>query len=102
MKTLLYEFKCTDADDDGIFYDTPFGEIDSTEFAQFIDDIEQYTISLKELKTRYSLNNDIKSIIHEAESEWLEIYDPSNDPDSQFGNYVVLFDGDIHYIYSIH
>ena len=94
---LYYEFKCTDADEDGIFYDTCFGEIDSTEFAQFIDDMENYEISKKEFKDKFTLTKSINKIINNPESEeWLEFYDKSEED-----GYVVIFDGDIHYIYSV-
>ena len=91
------EFKCTDADEDGIFYDTCFGEIDSTEFAQFIDDMENYEISEEEFKDKFTLTKSINKIINNPESEeWLEFYDKSEED-----GYVVIFDGDIHYIYSV-
>ena len=94
---LYYEFKCTDADEDGIFYDTCFGEIDSTEFAQFIDDMENYEISEEEFKDKFTLTKSINKIINNPESEeWLEFYDKSEED-----GYVVIFDGDIHYIYSV-
>lgn len=94
---LYYEFKCTDADEDGIFYDTCFGEIDSSEFAQFIDDMENYEISEEEFKDKFTLTKSINKIINNPESEeWLEFYDKSEED-----GYVVIFDGDIHYIYSV-
>jgi hypothetical protein len=94
---LYYEFKCTDADMDGIFHDTCFGEIDSTEFAQFIDDIENYEISEEEFKDKFTLTKSINKIISNPESkEWLEFYDKSEE-----AGLVVIFDGDIHYIYSV-
>ena len=94
---LYYEFKCTDADRDGIFYDTCFGEIDSTEFAQFINDMENYEISEEEFKDKFTLTKSINKIINNPESEeWLEFYDKSEED-----GYVVIFDGDIHYIYSV-
>ena len=94
---LHYEFKCTDADEDGIFYDTCFGDIDTTEFAQFIDDMENYEISKKEFKDKFNLTKSINKIINNPESEeWIEFYDKSKED-----GYVVIFDGDIHYIYSV-
>ena len=94
---LYYEFKCTDADMDGIFHDTCFGEIDSTEFAQFIDDMENYEISEEEFKDKFTLTKSINKIISNPESkEWLEFYDKSEE-----AGLVVIFDGDIHYIYSV-
>lgn len=95
-KDLHYEFKCTDADEDGIFYDTCFGEIDSTEFAQFIDDMENYKISHKNFKDKFNTTKSINKIINNADNEWLEFYDKSEED-----GYVVIFDGDIHYVYSV-
>ena len=94
---LYYEFKCTDADEDGIFYDTCFGEIDTTEFSQIIDDMENYEISKEKFKDKFTLTKSINKIINNPESEeWLEFYDKSDED-----GYVVIFDGDIHYIYSV-
>ena len=40
VKALHYEFKCTDADEDGVFEYTPWGSIDTNEFQQFISHME--------------------------------------------------------------
>jgi hypothetical protein len=93
---LYYEFKCTDADENGVFYDTCFGDIDTTEFAQFIDDMEDYRISQEEFENKFNLSIMDYEIINNAEKEWLEFYDKSDE-----AGYVVIFDGDTHYIYSI-
>lgn len=99
-KTLEYEFKCTDADEDGIFYHTPFGEIDSTEFAQFIGEMENFKTKRAEFENKFILDDNIKKIIKNTEQQYLEFYDASNSPDSDFFGFVVIFDGDVHYIYS--
>lgn len=86
---LNYEFKCTDCDRDGIFHNTPFGTIDSTEFAQIIDRIEQYPIS-RETFLEYDV------ILPEH-------IDIDNIETFKYKDYVVVYDveSDIHYIYSI-
>lgn len=101
LKHLNYEFKCDDADMDGCFYHTPFGEIDTTEFAQFIDEMENYQITQEEFEKKFESNNKIENIIKNAEPEYLEFYDGSLNDKSKFYNFVVVFDGDIHYIFSV-
>lgn len=86
---LIYQFKCTDCDRDGIFHNTSFGTIDSTEFAQIIDKIEQYPIP-KETFLEYDV------ILPEG-------IDIDNIETFKYKDYVVVYDfeSDIHYIYSI-
>ena len=46
---------------------------------------------------KFTLTKSINKIINNPESEeWLEFYDKSEED-----GYVVIFDGDIHYIYSV-
>ena len=96
-RRLEHSFKCTDADEVGIFPEDlcPFGEIDTDEFAQFIGQMEQFPITVEQFKNHFILPK----------------FDPmSNElrknPDIQIladiknnGKYVVIFDGDVHYIY---
>jgi len=96
-KRLAYSFKCTDADEDGIFPEgsCPFGEIDTNEFAHFIGIMEEFPITVKQFKDHYELPK-FDPILNELRKN----------PDVQIladiqgnGKYVVIFDGDIHYIY---
>jgi hypothetical protein len=92
---LHYIFKCSDADEDGIFSDdvSPFGEMDTNEFSQFIQHVEDYEIPMAEFVIKFNLPKDDK-VIENASANYLQFYD-----DSDNGGYVVVFDGDIHYIY---
>lgn len=85
---LRYEFKCTDCDRNGFFYDTIFGDIDSTEFAQIIDRIEENPIEIKDFEYNVEYPSDILN-------KDIEIF--------RLNNIVVIYDidKDIHYIYTI-
>ena len=93
---LNYEFKCTDADEDGIFSDTCFGEIDTDEFAQFIGDMEDYEITYDEFINKFNISKKIKNILNGVEKKWLQFYDKSDED-----GYVVVFDSNVHYIFSV-
>lgn len=96
-KQLHYEFKCTDADIDGIFSadDCPLGEIDTNEFSNFIGHMEKFEISKREFEKKFKLPIG-DNILMENVPEDLQFYD-----DSDKGTYVIIFDSDIHFIYSI-
>ena len=94
LKRLEYHFKCTDADNDGIFEDTPFGTIDTDEFSQFISSIEKREISLDFFKNNFILPEDDENLKKEEDDRYtLNFYFD--------GKWVVIFDGDTHYVYSI-
>jgi len=89
---LFYNFKCTDADEDGIFEDTPFGTIDTNEFSQFISGIEEHEISFEDFKERFILPKNDNVLEQSGEYTYSFYFD---------GKWVVIFDGDTHFIYSI-
>ncbi len=94
---LHYEFKCNDADEDGIFSadDCLFGEIDSTEFAQFIEQMEEHEITRDQFEAKFNLPKGDTVIIN-ANPQYLQFYDNSAN-----NRIVVVYDGDIHFMYSI-
>lgn len=91
---LHFSFKCTDADEDGVFLDTPWGEIDTNDFSQFIQHMENYEITRTEFDDRFELPN--YSVIENAIPKYLQFYD-----DSEKSGFVVVFDGDTHFIYKV-
>lgn len=95
-KQLYYEFKCTDADEDGIFSadECPLGEIDTNEFANFIGHMEKFEITREQFEQKFNLPVG-DNVLTENKPEDLQFYDDSNE-----GKYVVVFDNDIHFIYS--
>lgn len=96
-KQLHYVFKCTDADEDGIFSggECPFGEIDTNEFAEFIGTMEKYPISLKQFEDNFILPNGDR--VMKTDPKWLQFYADLSGNEK----YVVVFDSDIHYIYEV-
>jgi hypothetical protein len=90
-------FQCTDADENGIFPETcPFGEIDTNEFSQFIHEIEQFPLTEEEFRRHYSLPkfDPISVELRQRTPEFRIFGDVNNKK-----GFVVLFDGDVHYIY---
>jgi hypothetical protein len=87
VKTLHYEFKCTDADEDGVFEYTPWGSIDTNEFQQFISHMEEHEIdkdTFNSLFTLPSLFKDTNELYYYFDGRWC-----------------VIFDGDTHFVYSV-
>jgi hypothetical protein len=97
-KRLAYSFKCTDADEDGIFSDgvCPFGEIDTNEFAEFIQSMEKFPITEDQFRKSFVLPkfDPISVELRQRTPEFQIFADLSGKE-----KYVILFDGDVHYIY---
>jgi hypothetical protein len=96
-KKLAYEFKCTDADEDGVFSggECPFGEIDTNEFAEFIQGMEKYEISREQFENNFILPKGDKVL--NTDPKWLQFYAGLNGET----DHAVVFDSDVHFIYKI-
>lgn len=95
-KKLYYSFKCTDADEDGVFSDgtCPFGEIDTNEFATIVHEFEtSKSLTLKEFNDNYLLPkfDPLRIELRQREPEF-KIYSK--------GDYIMIHDDDIHYFYN--
>jgi len=55
---LIFNYKCTDADDDGNFEDEDGQEFDTNQFAAIIAEFEKHEISKKKFLDRFELPKD--------------------------------------------
>jgi len=64
-KRLVFDYKCTDADDDGNFEDEDGLEFDTNQFAEIIAEFERHEISQKRFLEKFELpkNDNILSQI---------------------------------------
>lgn len=98
-KKLSYEFKCND-DIDGDFShcSTVRGVTDTTDFAQFIEHIEQFEITKKQFNDNFILPKNDK-ILDKIDKKYDTKFYAGLNGETDYA--VIFLNEDIHYIYEI-